>query len=185
MFLFSCYSDLGRTLVERQNQESGFDAECPNNRDICCEKQLVVETDPNFENCADDPDYQCVGIQVSIMFKLMSFFKYYLRDTYVNFQDCSGIIRATTNGVVNISRINLRRKSSQNQDDLVEEIFKIPVHIEIDNRVTTCQKDIEVCCKKESIPQVIPTPRASQLCGIHNSDGLEMIALDPSDGQTR
>ena len=119
------------------------------------------------------------------MFKLRSFLKYYLRDTYVNFQDCSGIIRATTNGVVNISRINLRRKSSQNQDDLVEEIFKIPVHIEIDNRVTTCQKDIEVCCKKESIPQVIPTPRASQLCGIHNSDGLEMIALDPSNGQTR
>ena len=57
-------------MVERQILESGFDAECPNKGDVCCEKKLVIETDPNFGNCSDDPDYQCVGIQVSKMSKL-------------------------------------------------------------------------------------------------------------------
>ena len=84
--------------------------------------------------------------------------------------------------------------------DLLEEIFEgNSVHIEIDNRKTTCKKDIEVCCKKKPArtpptpstrPPVNPVPPTTkppppQKCGIHNSKGLEVTASFPSDGQAR
>ena len=91
--------------------------------------------------------------------------------------------------------------------DLVEEIFEgNSVHIEIDNRITTCKKDIEVCCKKTSPIRTTtrptttrttarpttkstttqkPTPPLPRKCGIHNARGLEVTASFPSDGQAR
>ena len=87
--------------------------------------------------------------------------------------------------------------------DLFEEIFEgNSVHIEIDNRKTTCKKDIEVCCKMTSAPLRTttrttartttkstttqrPTPPPPLKCGIHNARGLEVTASFPSDGQAR
>ena len=73
--------------------------------------------------------------------------------------------------------------------DLFEEIFEgNSVHIEIDNRKTTCKKDIEVCCKMTSPPiraTTKPTPPPPLKCGIHNARGLEVTASFPSDGQAR
>ena len=73
--------------------------------------------------------------------------------------------------------------------DLFEEIFEgNSVHIEIDNRKTTCKKDIEVCCKMTSAPlrtTTRPTPPPPLKCGIHNARGLEVTASFPSDGQAR
>ena len=52
---------------------SGFNAKCFNDEDVCCEKPL--EINPNVtENCADDPDYHCVGIQVGKIFCLVENF---------------------------------------------------------------------------------------------------------------
>ena len=91
--------------------------------------------------------------------------------------------------------------------DLVEEIFEgNSVHIEIDNRITTCKKDIEVCCKKTSPIRTTTrptttrttarpptkstttqkqTPPLPRKCGIHNARGLEVTVSFPSDGQAR
>ena len=50
-------------VVKDLDTQLGFNAKCFNDEDVCCEKPL--EINPNVtENCADDPDYHCVGIQV-------------------------------------------------------------------------------------------------------------------------
>ena len=90
--------------------------------------------------------------------------------------------------------------------DLIEEIFEgNSVQIEIDNRITTCKKDIEVCCKKTSPIRTTTRPTTTRTtarpttkstttqrptpppvkCGIHNARGLEVTASFPSDGQAR
>ena len=68
--VISLSSDRGENSIMVRNGQSGFDAECPNKEDVCCEKPL--ETNPDVtENCADDPDYHCVGIQVGKIFCLV------------------------------------------------------------------------------------------------------------------
>ena len=84
---------------------------------------------------------------------------------------------------------------------LIDETFSSnPVTMRIDNKKTTCKKDIEVCCKKKCVspppppippkdpkPPIITTPPLPrpQECGIHNSEGLGVTASFPSDGQAR
>ena len=82
---------------------------------------------------------------------------------------------------------------------LIDETFSSnPVTMRIDNKKTTCKKDIEVCCKKKRArspttprppnPPIIttpPPPPRPQKCGIHNSKGLGVTASFPSDGQAR
>ena len=41
-----------------------FHAACPNSEDVCCEKKLTIIETIGDKNCADDPDFHCVGIQV-------------------------------------------------------------------------------------------------------------------------
>ena len=67
---FSLSSDHGENSIIVRNDQSDFDAVCLNKEDVCCGKPL--ETNPNVtENCADDPDYHCVGIQVGEIFCLV------------------------------------------------------------------------------------------------------------------
>ena len=90
---------------------------------------------------------------------------------------------------------------SEELQGLMEETFgSNPVTMRIDNKKTTCKKDIEVCCKKKCVspppppippkdpkPPIIttsPLPRPQE-CGIHNSEGLGVTASFPSDGQAR
>ena len=66
----------GNSVVIR-NSQLGFNAVCPNEEDVCCEKPLEVNTNVT-ENCADDLDYYCVGIQVGDIYyfvnsKIISF----------------------------------------------------------------------------------------------------------------
>ena len=84
---------------------------------------------------------------------------------------------------------------------LIDETFSSnPVTMRIDNKKTTCKKDIEVCCRKKCVsppptpippkdpkPPIIkaPPPPRPQECGIHNSEGLGVTASFPSDGQAR
>ena len=67
LHLFFSSSDHGEDslVVKNLDAQLGFNAKCFNEEDVCCEKPL--EINPNVtENCADDPDYHCVGIQVGI-----------------------------------------------------------------------------------------------------------------------
>ena len=85
---------------------------------------------------------------------------------------------------------------------LIDETFSSnPVTMRIDNKKTTCKKDLEMCCKKKPArspttprppngpnPPIItttPPPPRPQKCGIHNSNGTGVTASFPSDGQAR
>ena len=70
------------------------------------------------------------------------------------------------------------------------------VGIKVNNKVTTCVSEIEVCCKILPAPPVdpptTPTPPTSPFipvpapkCGIRNEDGLLITAEFPSDGRAR
>ena len=110
-------------------------------------------------------------------------------------QDCSGEIKATTNKVVSVNRTNRVDIRQSGFSDIIDEIFENSVKIQIDNKVTTCKKDIEVCCKKTPTPSTttIQIPIKGQdspkpplvKCGVHNAEGLEVTASDPSDGKAR
>ena len=89
--------------------------------------------------------------------------------------------------------------SDELQALLVETFSSNPVTMRIDNKKTTCKKDIEMCCKKKRVrspttprppnPPIIttppPPPPRPQKCGIHNSNGTGVTASFPSDGQAR
>ena len=112
-----------------------------------------------------------------------------------------------------MNRTDFTNNISIRQDgfsDLFEEIFEgNSVHIEIDNRITTCKKDIEVCCKKTSPirtttrptttrttarpttkstttqrPTPLPPPKVPK-CGMHHAEGIEITASDPSNGKAK
>ena len=69
-YVISLSSDSGENSIIVRNGQSGFDAECPNKENVCCKKPLEINPDVT-ENCADDPDYHCVGIQVGKIFCLV------------------------------------------------------------------------------------------------------------------
>ena len=76
----SLSSDHGGNSIIIRNAQSGFNAVCPNKEDVCCEKPLKINTNVT-ENCADDLDYHCVGIQVGEIHNFIQFKKiYYLID---------------------------------------------------------------------------------------------------------
>ena len=62
-----------------QSTIAGFNAVCPNDEDVCCKKILEIDTDMT-KNCADDPDYHCVGIQVGEIHNFTQFEKNILFD---------------------------------------------------------------------------------------------------------
>ena len=86
-------------------------------------------------------------------------------------------------------------------DDDVENVgtfnhTKEDVKITVNNKVTTCVSEIEVCCKILPAPPVdpptTPTPPTSPFIpvpapkyGIRNEDGLLITAEFPSDGRAR
>ena len=63
---FPLSSDHGDDCITIRTAQLGFVAGCPNNEDVCCEHPVIKN--PNVDkNCADDPDFHCVGIQVGKM----------------------------------------------------------------------------------------------------------------------
>ena len=60
----SLTSDLGENFAIVRNAQLEFHAACPNSEDVCCEKKLTIIETIGDKNCADDPDFHCVGIQV-------------------------------------------------------------------------------------------------------------------------
>ena len=73
----SLSSDHGGNSIIIRNAQSGFNAVCPNKEDVCCEKPLKINTNVT-ENCADDLDYHCVGIQVGEIHNFIQFKKMYI-----------------------------------------------------------------------------------------------------------
>ena len=59
----SLSSDVGENFAIVRNAQLEFHATCPNNEDVCCKKPLIIETSGD-KNCADDPDFHCVGMKV-------------------------------------------------------------------------------------------------------------------------
>ena len=59
----SLTSDLGENFAIVRNAQLEFHATCPNIEDVCCEKPLIFKPSGN-KNCADDPEFHCVGMKV-------------------------------------------------------------------------------------------------------------------------
>ena len=74
---------------------------------------------------------------------------------FSRFQDCFGKIK----GPKDVVQIGLRQGGFS---DSTDEIFN-HVNIQIDNKKTTCEKDIEVCCEKTPPP---PPCECSSLAGM-------------------
>ena len=72
------------------------------------------------------------------------------------------------------------------------------VVITVNNKVTTCEVDIEICCEivKDASPPVdppgppvdpaiLPLPPSAPKCGVRNEDGLVITAKNPSEKEAR